>query len=78
MYLVNTPPCVAATYSLIPVVNDNALAVIDGTQLLTVEDAVSFSFLPYEPLNSSICVISWLQGSQKAQRFMHMNQGNRI
>ena len=78
IYLVNMQPCIAATYALIPVDNDDALAIINGSQTVTVEDAVSFSFLPYQPLSSSICVISWLRGSQRAQRFMTLNRVNEL
>jgi hypothetical protein len=78
MYLVNVPPCIAATYSLIPVNDGDALAIINGTQILTEDDFISFSFLPYPPLNNSICVISWLRGSQGAQRFMTLNRINEL
>lgn len=79
MYLVNMQPCVAATYALIPVDNDgDAKAIIDGTQTLTVEDAVSFSFLPYKPLHQSICVISWLKDSPRAKDLMTLNRVNEL
>jgi hypothetical protein len=66
-YQVNIQPSIAATNSLFPAVD--ATAIINGAQGLTVEDAVSFSFLPYKSMNNSICVISFLRGSQGAQRF---------
>ena len=44
MYLVNIPPCIAATYSLIPVEGNEALAITNGKLAITVGDAVSFSF----------------------------------
>lgn len=66
-YQVNIQPSIAATYSLFPAVD--ATTIINGTQGLTVEDAVSFSFLPYKSMNNSICVISFLRGSQGARRF---------
>lgn len=79
MYLVNMQPYVAATYALIPVDNDgDAKAIIDGTQTLTVEDAVSFSFLPYKPLHQSICVISWLKDSPRAKDLMTLNRVNEL
>ncbi len=74
MYLVRIPPCIAATYSLIPVNDIDALTIVNGTQTLTAEDVVSFSFLPYPPLNNTVCVISWLRGSQRAQQFMILNK----
>ncbi len=78
MYLVNMPPCIAATYAFIPVAGDDAEAIVNGTHAVSVEDAVSFSFLPYAPLNSSICVISWLRGSQRAQQFINLNRVNEL
>lgn len=69
-YWVNIQPCIAATYAFIPVEDGDAKAIIDGEQAVTVEDAVCFSFLPNKPMNNSVCVISWLRGSQRAQRFM--------
>lgn len=71
LYVVNVPPCIATTYSLVPVDDNDAKAITNGTLALIPEDAISFSFLPHEPLTNSICVISWLKGSQRAQRFMH-------
>ena len=58
IYLVNIPLCIAATYSFIPVEGDEAKAIIDSRQSLTVEDAICFSLLPYKPMNNSVCVIS--------------------
>lgn len=78
MYVVNVPPCVAATYSLIPVNDNDAQAIVNGTQTVTAEDVVSFSFLPYQSLNKSICVISWLRGSPRAQQFMILNRINEL
>ncbi len=78
IYLVNIPLCIAATYSFIPVEGDEAKAIIDGRQPLTVGDAVCFSLLPYKPMNNSICVISWLRGSQRAQRFMTWHRINEL
>jgi hypothetical protein len=75
---VNVPPCIATTYFLIRVDDDEALAIVNGTQAVTTEDFVSFTFLPHKPLNNSICVISWLKGSQRAQRFMSMNRVNEL
>jgi hypothetical protein len=78
IYPVNVPLCIAATYSLIPVNDNDALAIVNGTLPLAAEDVVSFSFLPYPPLNNSICVISWLKGSQRAQQFMSLNRINEL
>lgn len=78
VYPVNLPPCIAATYSLIPVNDEDAQAIINGTYTLAAEDVVSFSFLPYPPLCNSICVISWLRGSTRGQRFMTLNRINEL
>lgn len=78
IHLVPIPPCIAATYTLIPVNNTDVLAIVNGTQLFTPEDVVSFSFLPYLPLNSSICIISWLRGSERAKHFMTLNRINEL
>ncbi len=75
LYVVNVPPCIATTYSLIPVDDEDAKAIMNGTLRVGAEDAVSFSFLPHEPLNS-ICVISWLKDSQRAKRFVTLNRIN--
>jgi hypothetical protein len=76
--LVNIPMCIASTYSFIPVEGNEAKAIIDGRQALTVEDAVCFSLLPYKPMNNSICMISWLRGSKRAQRFMTWHKINKL
>jgi len=78
MYLVNRQPCIAATYAFIPVESNDAKAIINGKQAVTIEDAVSFSFLPYKPMNSSVCVISWLRGSQRAHQFMTLHRINEV
>jgi len=70
--------CIASTYSFIPVEGNEAKAIIDGRQALTVEDAVCFSLLPYKPMNNSICMISWLRGSKRAQRFMTWHKINKL
>lgn len=77
-HLVNIPPCIAATYSLIPIDSNEALTNIIRSPAFTIEDAVSFSFLPYKPMNNSICVISWLRGSQRAQWFMNLHKINEL
>ena len=51
---------------------------MNGMLLLSPEDAVSFSFLPHKPLTNSICVISWLKGSERAQRFIIANKINAL
>lgn len=69
--LVDIPVCIAATYALIPIADENdALTIVNGTQLLTAEDVVSFSLLPYLRQNNSLCVISWFKGSRRAEQFM--------
>jgi len=78
IYLVNMQPCIAATYSFIPDEGNDAMAIINDRQAITVEDAVTFSFLPFKPLDNSICVISWLKGSRKAQRFMTLHRINEL
>jgi len=78
LYVVNIPPCIAATYALIPIVDEEKDAIVNGTLLLSPEDAVSFSFLPHKPLTNSICVISWLKGSERAQRFISANRINAL
>jgi hypothetical protein len=76
LHVVNVPPCVATTYSFIPVIDDEMRAIINGTLPLTPEDAVSFTFLPHKPSTNSICVISWLKGSRRAHRFLNLNRIN--
>lgn len=78
MYLVNRQPCIAATYSFIPVEGNDAMAIINDKLEITVEDEVCFSFLPYKPLDKSICVISWLKGSRRAQQFMTSHRINEL
>ena len=78
VYPVNVRPCIAATYSLIPVDDNDAKAIVNGTYTLAAEDVVSFSLLPYPPLNNSICVISWLRESLRGQRFMTLNKVNEL
>lgn len=71
IYPVNMKPCIASTYSLIP-----PLDYIDASEL-TVEDVISFSFLPHMASNTSICILSWLKGSKRVQRFMNLIEINR-
>jgi hypothetical protein len=78
IYLVNRQPCIASTYSFIPVEGNDAMAIINDKLEITVEDEVCFSFLPYKPLDKSICVISWLKGSRRAQQFMTSHRINEI
>ena len=78
LYVVNVPPCLAATYALIPIADEEKEAIVNGTLLLSPEDAVSFSFLPHQPKTNSICVISWLKGSERAQRFIIANKINAL
>jgi len=77
IYSMNTLPCVATTHALIPVEDDEAKSIVNGTQILTKEDVVSFSLLPCSD-NKSICVVSWLKGSQRAQRFITVNKFNEL
>lgn len=72
--LMNIPPCIAATYAFIPVENNEDKAIANGKLAVSTVDAVIYSFLPYKPQESSACVISWLKGSTRAQRFMNNHQ----
>lgn len=76
VYAVNVQPCVATTYSLIPVNDDDASSIVDGKLPLTAEDVISFALLPDPRLGNSICIISWLKGSPREQRFMILNRIN--
>ena len=78
LYVVNIPPCIASTYALIPIADEEKEAIVNGTLLLSPQDAVSFSFLPHQPQMNSICVISWLKGSERAQRFITANKINAL
>jgi hypothetical protein len=78
VYPVNVQPCVATTYSLIPVNDNDATSIVDGTLVLTAEDVISFTLLPDPRLGNSICMISWLKGSPRAQRFMILNRFNEL
>ena len=57
---------------------DSILKILRCTYTLAAEDVVSFSLLPYPPLNNSICVISWLRESLRGQRFMTLNKVNEL
>jgi hypothetical protein len=78
IYFINMPPCIAATYGFVSTFGDEAQAIVNGTQVITTEDFISFTFLPYETLNQSICVISWLKGSWRAQRFLLLSRINEL
>ena len=78
IYPVNIEPCIATTYALIPVNDDDASSIVDGELLLTAEDVVSFTLLPDPQLGNSICIISWLKGSPRAQRFIILNRINEL
>jgi hypothetical protein len=77
-YLVNIPPCIAATYGFIPTSGNDAQDIVNGTQAVTSKDFMSFTFLPHETLNQSICVISWLRGSLRAQQFLLESRINEL
>ena len=78
VYPVNVQPCVAATYSFIPNTDDDAPSIVDGAITLSAEDVVSFTLLPDPRLGKSICILSWLKGSQRAQRFMILQGINEL
>lgn len=78
MYLVNIPPCLAATYSLIPYEGNEDKDIVNGKLAVTVKDTVCFTLLPYRPQETSVCVISWLRGSERAQRFMTYHRINEV
>lgn len=68
---INISPCIAATYCFIPY---DAQAIINGNRPAAVKDVISFSFLPDEQSSDkSICIFSWLKGSQMAERFIIEN-----
>lgn len=78
IYPVNMPPCIAATYGFVSTYGDEAQGIVNGTQAITAEDFISFTFLPHETSNQSLCVISWLKGSQRAQRFLLLSRINEL
>ncbi len=78
VYPVNMQPCVATAYSLIPNSGNDAPSIVDGTLALTAEDLISFTLLPDPRLDKSICILSWLKGSQRAQRFMILQGINEL
>src|SRR5207248_2533300 len=78
VYPVNVQPCFAAAYSLIPNTDDDAPSIVDGAITLSAEDVVSFTLLPDPRLDKSICILSWLKGSQRAQRFMILQGINEL
>jgi hypothetical protein len=65
-FLMNIPPCIACTDALVPSDLLDAMVTITGSQTLTAQDVVVFSFLPYPPLHN-LFIISWLRGSQRAR-----------
>ncbi len=79
IYLVNMPPCIAAFNGFVYAFGfDEVQAIADDTQAITAEDFMSFTFLPYETSNQSICVISWLKDSWRAQRFLLSSRINEL
>jgi hypothetical protein len=78
VYSVNMPPCIAATYGFMSTHGDEAQAIVNGTQAMSADNFMSFTFLPHKTLNQSICVISWLRGSQRAQRFLLLSRINEL
>ncbi len=78
VYPVNVQPCVATAYSLIPINDDDAPSIVDGTLALTAEDVISFTLLPDPRLGKSMSILSWLNGSPRAQRFMVLNRINEL
>lgn len=78
LYVVNIPPCIAATYALIPLTAEEKVDFVNGKLLISPMDAVSFSFLPHKSQTNSICVISWLAGSERARRFIAENEINNL
>jgi hypothetical protein len=78
VYSVNMPPCIAATYGFMSTHGDEAQAIVNGTQAMSADNFMSFTFLPHKTLNQSICVISWLRGSRRAQRFLLLSGINEL
>jgi hypothetical protein len=76
VYNMKTQPCIAATYCFIPLNGDHPKTVIDGKSSVTVEDMLAFSFLPQD--QGSVCIISWLRGSQRAFRFLGQSQVRKL
>lgn len=76
----NVQPCIAATYSQIPSDSESndAQSIVDGTLALTAKDVVHFTWLPDPRFGNSICIISWLKGSQRARQFMILNGFNEL
>lgn len=71
-FLVNMPPCIACTDTVIPSDPLDAMMLVTGSHTLTAEDVVVYSLFPYPPMHS-LFVISWLRGSQRARVFLDYN-----
>ena len=78
IYPVNIQPCIACTYAFVPYDDIEAKDIRNGLQALTAEDVFVFSLFPHKPLNNHVCVISWLRGSQRAQRVFHLKRINEL
>src|SRR6266516_1727627 len=72
------PPCMAATHVLMSAHGDDTHAIVNCTQAMSADNFMSFTFLPHKILNQSICIISWLRGSQRAQRFLLLSGINEL
>ncbi len=78
IFTVNMQPCVACSYTLIPVDDIDSLAIVNGSEALTAEDVLVFSLLPHQTLKRSTCVISWLRGSQRAEELLSFYKINQL
>jgi hypothetical protein len=69
---INRGFCVATTYTDIYIDETEVQAIVNNTHKVTAEEVISFSLLPNKLQNSSICVMSWFRGSQRARRLVNL------
>lgn len=70
IYLIDVPHSIAAAQQFIPPDNN------DSHQRVSLKDYMFFTLLPHVGVNKSVCILSWLKGSKRAEQFIHFYKLN--
>ena len=64
-------PCFAGTDAAISYHGiEDARSIANGSNILSPEDVMTFSFFPDKNLNANICVVTWFRGNKRATSFL--------
>ncbi len=76
--ILHIDPCFAGTDAVISYHGEvDARSIAIGSNILSPEDVMTFSFFPDKNLNASICVVTWFRGNKRALGFIeNLELGN--